>query len=202
MRRSLVLGFALVFGLMAGQVLSRDKPRDEPRVPPEEVTRALEKYGALGPEHAWLKKCEGKYDVRLRATFDPAEPMSETLGTCEDKLILGGLFLREEFDGECPFTHKPIHGIGVTGFDNARRKYQSSYINSLGSGISTCEGTADAAGKVLTFQGTRPNLMTGELMKVRSVFTIVDEKTSTYEEFVPGKDGREFRSLEITYTRK
>jgi hypothetical protein len=187
---------------MAGQVLSKDRPRDEPRVPPEEVTKALEKYGTPGPEHVFLKKFEGKYDVRLRGTFDPAEPMSETMGTCEDKVILGGLFLREEFDGECPFTHKPLHGVGITGFDNASRKYQSSYINSLGSGIFTSEGTADSAGKILTFHGTRPNLLTGELMKVRSVVRVVDEKTSIYEEFVPGKDGREFKSLEITYTKK
>jgi hypothetical protein len=76
------------------------------------------------------------------------------------------------------------------------------YLDSLGSGIYFAQGTSDPANKVITFYGTRPNLATGSLEKFRSVTTIVDDRKCLFEEFVPDKDGREFRCLEVTYIKK
>ena len=39
-------------------------------------------------------------------------------------------------------------------------------------------------------------------MTYRGVIKIVDDKTYTYEVYSNGEDGKEYKGMEITYTRK
>ncbi len=197
MRKSLLLGLVLALGFTAGQVMSKD----DPNRPSEDMKKAMEINGTPGPEHVHLKALEGKFDVRARATMDPSQPPKEAEGKCEQKMFYG-LFLKEEFEGKCPITGEDLHGIGFTGYDKAKGKYVSTWLDSLSSGIMFNEGTADASGKVITFHGACTDPLTGKENRVRSVLTIVDDKKHVFEMYRAGPDGKEFRSLEITYIRK
>lgn len=198
MRKSLLLGLVLITGFTAGQVLSKDDPRGSP----DEIMKAFERNGTPGAEHALLKKLEGRFECRTKATFEPGQPAKESVGTSEQKITFGGLFLQQNVVGTCPITGKSFQGVGYTGYDNAKKKYVAVWLDSLSSGIHPAEGTIDGAGKVITFNGTCTDPLSGKDEKYRSVLTIVDDNRSTYEIFNAGPDGKEFRAMEITYTKR
>ena len=49
---------------------------------------------------------------------------------------------------------QPYSGIGITAYDNLRKRYISTWIDSMGTGIFTMEGTANTDGKTITLKGT------------------------------------------------
>lgn len=193
----LLASVALAVAFLAGNAMSGD----ETRRPPEETMKALERYGTPGPEHAALKPLAGSFEARVKASFDPSQPAKETTGRSTNEVLFGGLFLKQEFEGTCPMTGKPFQGVGYLGFDNARKKYVATWLDSLSSGIFASAGAADAGGRVFTFNGTCPDPVTGAEKKTKCVFTIVDENRHVYECFEL-EGGKERRVLEITYTKK
>jgi hypothetical protein len=64
------------------------------------------------------------------------------------------------------------------------------------------EGTADASGKVFTYFGETPDPPAGKYVKSRAVVTIIDSNTRKFESFGPGPDGKEFKMMEMLYTRQ
>jgi hypothetical protein len=195
-RTSLLLAATLVVGFTAGQVLSKDESRRSK----EEITQALERYGKPGAQHEVLKALEGNFDVRAKAQVEPGKE-KETAGKSEIKSIFGGLFIQENVEGTCPYTGKSFHGLNYVGFDNLKKKYVSSWISSLGSGICNAEGTADPSGKVITFTGKSSDPITGKEQATRSVLTIQDDNKLRYEMFGQGPDGKEIKHLTLDYTR-
>ena len=198
MRRNLVLGLVLALGFAAGQVFSKDDPGRQQ----EETIKAMEAYGKVGPQHEFLKKLEGNFDSRSKATLDPAAAPKESTGKVESKLIFGGLFVKEDVNGTCPITGKKFHGVCYTGFDNAKKKYVSTWIDSLGSGIHYSEGVADPSGKSLELRGTCVDPLTGKDKNVREVRRILDDKQQILEMYEQGADGREVKCFEVDLIKK
>ena len=63
-------------------------------------------------------------------------------------------------------------------------------------------GKYDAATKTYTFQGTFPNPVTGKDEKARQAVKVIDDNKHVFE--MHGNDmgtGKEFKMMEITYTR-
>ena len=92
-------------------------------------------------------------------------------------------------------------GIGVTGYDNYTKKYVSTWMDSMGTGIFRMEGTGSADGRTITQKGSHEDPMQGR-MNHRAVTKIVDDNTEVFEMYNTGKDGKETKMMEITYTRK
>jgi hypothetical protein len=44
--------------------------------------------------------------------------------------------------------------------------------------------------------------MTGKVLAIRSTLRILDDDHNVYEMFSPGPDGKEYRMMQIDYTRK
>jgi hypothetical protein len=95
----------------------------------------------------------------------------------------------------------PFTGIGVTGYDNHTKKYVSTWMDSMGTGIFFFEGTASADGKTITQEACYDDPLKGP-MKWRSVTRIVDDNTLVFEMYGADKRGKEEKMMEITYTRK
>lgn len=187
MKTSFKLSLVVAFLGLAGLAVAGE---------PDDVEKAYARFATPGAEHKNLARLEGSYTTSVKAFGNEAK------GTCERKLLLGGLFLQEEFDGSCPVTGGSFKGLGLYGFDNAKKKYVSTWIDSAGSGIMVSEGTADEKGSTITYNGKATDPVTGKTKKVKSIFTIVDEKTQTYELLEAGADGVEARVVFVTYTKK
>jgi hypothetical protein len=157
------------------------------------------KLAIPGEPHKQLASLAGSWTTKTKSWMEPDKPPMETTGTCEDKVLLDGRFLQQECTGE--MMGQPYNGIGVHGYDNLTKKYVTTWMDSMGTGVFVMNGTASADGQTVTLHGSHPDPM-GGVMKHRAVWKLVDENTQTFEMYHKGKDGKEMKMMEITYTRK
>ena len=157
------------------------------------------KLGTPGAPHQVLASMAGIWNTRTKSCMEPGKSPIESTGTSEQKMILAGRFLHQEFVGD--MMGAPFTGIGVTGYDNHKKKYVSTWMDSMGTGILFFEGTADADGNTITQECRFDDPVRGPV-KWRSVTRIVGENTHLFEMYGTDKNGKEEKMMEITYTRK
>jgi len=158
------------------------------------------KAATPGEAHAKLKATEGSWNTVTKHWHDLASQPMESKGTCERKWIMDGRYMEEHYSGD--FMGMPFKGMGIGGYDNVQKKYVTTWIDNMGTGIMLFTGTADAPGKVFNYTGDYADPMTGKMQKMRSVMRIVDDKSHIFEMYGPGEDGKEFKMMEVTHTRK
>ncbi len=142
----------------------------------------------------------GTWTTKVKTWMDPTKPPEETEGTMKSKMILGGRFLEERYEGT--MMGKPFSGIGYTGYDNYKKKYVATWMDNGGTGIMTMAGSFDAAGKVMTSWGSMDDLIAKKTVKVKSVTTFVDDDTHRFEMWNTGPGGKLVKMMEMVTTRK
>jgi hypothetical protein len=93
-------------------------------------------------------------------------------------------------------------GKGYTGYDLYKKQYVSTWMDTMGTMIMTATGTADASGKKVTMTGQVDDFMTGKKMDFKQTATVIDPDHNMFELWMPGPDGKMFKTLEIHYMRK
>ncbi len=161
---------------------------------------AWAKLAAPGIHHEHLKALEGKWLVKAKATFMPGQPLEESEGKSTMKMVLGGRFLRQELDAT--MGGMPFQGIGFTGYDNGLQKYVGCWMDSMGTMMMTFTGTCSEEGRVLTTTSEFKDPLSGQVKKAKMVTRVLDKDKHTFEMFDIGADGKESKSLELTYTRR
>ena len=95
----------------------------------------------------------------------------------------------------------PFTGHGMHGYDNVTGKYWSTWNDSMSTGVMVSEGTCDAK-EACTFTGSWNDPMTKTLVTSRMMSRWTSPTTEVFEMYGPGPDGKEFKMMEITYTKK
>ena len=74
----------------------------------------------------------------------------------------------------------------------------------MGTGIMKLEGPWDEATKSITLTGKMidPSAGTAKETDIKEIFKIIDDKTQVMEMYGPYYDGKEYKMMEIKYTRK
>ncbi len=111
---------------------------------------AIAELAKPGPQHAELMKTAGNWIVEEKCWMTGAETTSK--GKAVFTPLLDGRFLRQEYQGE--FMGQPFHGIGLSGFNNATRKFEDVWIGSNCTSITFMTGTETETGKAWAFTGT------------------------------------------------
>jgi len=209
LNRYICLGaFALLSVIFAGLLLAQDKPakdakpgKDAPAVNIEEMTKKWMAAATPGAAHKALDSQAGEWDLTTKMwTPGTAGPPTETKGTATTKWILGGRFLQSDVTGE--MMGMPMTGLGITGYDNFKKKYVTYWIDSLGTAMYTAEGTADAAGKVFTYHGKMDEPATGEKDKpVKFIHRVLTADKHVFEIHDVAL-GANSKAMEMSYTRK
>jgi hypothetical protein len=120
------------------------------------------------------------------------------VGHAETKALLGDRFVQTSVTST--MMGKPFSGVGINGYDKAKKKFVGTWMDSMSTGIMQSEGTADASGKVMTTNMTGTDPLTGKPTRMRVVGRWeTDDKL--VEEFHEKKGGKEMKMMEITYTR-
>ena len=86
------------------------------------------------------------------------------------------------------------------GYDNAAKKYVSTWVDNMGTGIMYMEGKWNDNIKGIEFKGVTVDPMTGKDMKTRQVFLIKDDNSQVMEMYMEDK-GKEMKTMEIMLTR-
>lgn len=195
----------------AGPALADEKAADNPASKPaaaakkaapseEEATKAWQAYMTPGEGHRKLASFEGTWAVKVKMWMDPSKPPEESEGTMVSKMVLGGRYLEDRYEGT--MMGQPFTGLGYTGYDNYKKKVVGSWMDTAGTGIMAMTGSWDASGKVMTSTGTMEDPVQKRTTKVKSVGTIVDADNHTFEMWAQGPDGKMFKTMEMVYTRK
>jgi hypothetical protein len=145
-----------------------------------------------GPEHERLKQMEGTWEATSKVGG------MESKGTMTYKMWLGGLWLLSEYKGE--FAGAKFEGKGLEGYDPAKKKYITVWIDSMSAAPLVLEGNYDKAGKVLTMTGEGPG-PDGKPMKYKTVSEMKDKDSMVFTLFGPGQDGKVQDMVTITYKR-
>jgi hypothetical protein len=170
-RRGLVVTAvaALAVGWVGGSVYSEDAKPSE-----ADMKAAFEALGRPGPEHQRLKAFVGNWAVDAKMD-DGTGKMVDTKGTASFAMVLGDRYLRHEFQGT--FDGQPFVGRGIIGFDNATKKWISSWIDSMSTGMAVGEGQETEQGKAWRFKDTF-NGPSGP-MTMRNELTVVNANELT-----------------------
>ena len=185
----------LVFVAPAGAADESKKQDDAIKA----MMEAWTKYATPGPAHKELAGLVGRWDVV--ATFWPAPgaPPQTSKGISEMSLLLDGRYLLESFTS--PMPERVFQGMGITGYDNLKRKVVSVWIDTMGTGLMVSEGTRDASG-VLHTVGTTPDPVAGKDKTVKGREWTAADGIRHHEMWEAGPDGKDYRTMEILYTRK
>lgn len=159
-------------------------------------------YMTPGDVHKMMASWDGKWDCEVTMWHAAGAPPELSKGTASNKMVMGGRYQVGSFTGN--MMGQPFEGISTLAYDNNKKVFISTWIDNMGTGMMKLEGPWDEASKSITLSGTcvDPSSGTGKEMAVRETMRIIDDKTQIMEMFGPGNDGKEFKMMEIKYTRK
>lgn len=153
-----------------------------------------------GENHRRLDVLAGKWTYSLEHRMDAASKPETMAGSSENRWILNGRFLQQEHKGQ--WMGQPFEGMSITGYDNMRGEYASFWLDNMGTGMMSATAQYDEAAKTINETGSYACPMTGEKnRKFRGALKFVDNDHYTYEMYGLDKDGKEFQTMKIEYTR-
>jgi len=176
----------------------------QPQLPPgmsEADMKACEEAGTPGPAHAELAKRIGVWTCKATMWMTPDAPPAQSENTTTFTSFLDGRFVRCEVAGD--MMGMPFNGFGLYGFDNVAQEYQAFWVDSYGTGMMIGTGNKSADGKTFTWTYAYNCPIAKGPVKFRQVETITGANTMKMEMYGPdAKTGKEFKMLEVAYTRK
>ena len=139
MRRSQVLSFAFTMCLLSQAFAAEED--------------------SLSKEHAFLKKFAGTWSCASDCRMSPDKPPMKTTATSTNRMI-GDFWLVNEIvstGGGAKVT-----AIQTIGYDEKKKKFVGTWIDSMFNHQWQYEGTLNAEGTTLTMEVEGPNFMTGK----------------------------------------
>ncbi len=173
-------------------------PKKEPT--PEEMQKTWMDYATPGEVHKMIAQSDGEWQGTVTHWMAPGADGMESKCTANNKMVMGGRYQITDFKGE--FMGMPFEGMGTLAYDNTKKVFITTWIDNMGTGLMTMQGTWDDKTKSITFRGKMVDPSVGDYVDVKEVFTIKDEKTQTIEMFSPLPDGKgEFKTMQVVLKR-
>jgi hypothetical protein len=163
------------------------------------MAKAWENYMTPGDMHKWMASMDGKWEGEVSSWMAPDAPPTTSKVTCENKTIMGGRYQESVNKGN--MMGMPFEGRGTMAYDNSKKKFISTWIDNMGTGIMTMEGTYDEASKTLNMSGKMTDPASGKDIDMREVVTMPDDKHQVMAMYC-NQHGKEFKTMEIKMTKK
>jgi hypothetical protein len=175
---------------------------------PQEMMKQMMEMSKLNENHKLLADMDGNWNFAIKMWMNPdpnAKPQ-ESKGTANRKSVMGGRYVVMDVTGKMQMPgpdgkmkDMQFKGMGIEGYDNVKKKFVSSWIDNMGTGIQFSEGTYDPAAKTFTF-ASEMEPMPGMKTPVREVLKMTD-KDHMQMEWYETHGGQEKKTMEIAYTR-
>ncbi len=170
-----------------------DRPLDKE---PSQDDRA--RLAQPGPEHRNLSAFVGSWDVSGQMWMEPGASPETVSGTCTARWVLDNRFVQSHAEGS--YGGKPYEGFGVMGYDNAQKKYVSSWQDNMCTSLKSAKGEYDAASKTFTFKGESKDEK-GLNVLTRCTVKVTSDNEHTETMFVTAPGQKEAKVMEITFRR-
>ncbi len=162
-----------------------------------DMMKQMMEMSKLNENHKLLSSLDGNWDYTIKFWMNPdpnAKPQ-ESKGSATRKSIMGGRYVMMDVSGKMQFK-----GMGMEGYDNVKKKFVASWIDSMGTGIEFSEGTYDPATKSFTYT-SEMEPVPGMKTSIREVIKIADDSHMMLE-WYENQGGQEKKTMEISYTKK
>ena len=190
---SVILVAALVCAAMA-----EDKPAMSAQ--DEAMMKACMELAAPGPQHQAMAKDVGKWNGQMKFWMDPTAPAQETACMRTAYMDMDGRYLIEEETSN--MMGMPYKGKSTVGFDKFRGEYVFFYYDNMSTAFMTARGKLADDGKSIEYKGTSDDPMTNRKdVPLRMVMREADADHQSMEMYTTSPDGKEFKCMEIAYTR-
>ena len=171
---------------------------------PVDTAKAMEAMmmaATPGEPHKMLASSNGNWNAEVSMWMTPDAPVTKSAGTATNRMIMEGRYQISEFKGD--MMGMPFTGMSTTGYDNVKKKFVSTWVDNLGTGIIQMEGPWDDATKTMTLTGKMIEPTTGQDCEMKENFKVVDDNTQIMEMYGPDpKTGVLYKTMEIKFTRK
>lgn len=191
MKRVTLTAYTLLLAGFASQLIAQ---ADQ-----DAAMKALMAYMTPSDVHTMIAKDEGEWNEEITLWMAPGAPPTKSTATVTNKMVMGGRYQESKHTGS--FMGMPFEGYALTGYDNAKKAFVSSWVDNMGTGIMFMEGKWDEKTKTIHFTGKTTDPSTGKDIPVRETFTWIDSNKQKMEMFMT-QDGKEFKNMEIIFTRK
>ncbi|MCH7701570.1 MAG: DUF1579 domain-containing protein [Planctomycetes bacterium] len=153
-----------------------------------------------GDAHKHLDYFVGKWKTKTKIYMGgPGSPPMESDGQSSMKWVLDGRFIMHEHKGT--MMGQPYEGIGMTGYDNYRNLYISSWCSNMGTNMLTFAGMRHPETGVFTYYGEMDEPSMNVIGRtVKYVTRIVDADHYTFE-IIDLHAGDDYKVIELSYER-
>ena len=189
----------------AAATSSAAAPGGQPNM--QEMMKQMAELAKLNENHKVLTDLDGNWNYTIKLWINPDQPKpQESKGTAVRKSLMGGRYVVMDVTGKMQAPGEDgkmkdvqFKGMGVEGYDNVKKKFVSSWIDNMGTGIQFSDGTYDPATKTLTYT-SEIEPMPGMKMPVKEVIKVADNNHMTLE-WYENHGGQEKKTMQIDYTR-
>lgn len=199
------LSFTLTAACMA-QDSTAPKPDAKPAGTGDAQMAGMVELGKPGENHKMLETTVGSWNYKVKWWMIPGAPPMEAGGASATKSVMGGRYFITDHTGKMSMPGPDgkmmdleFKGMSTEGYDNVKKKFVSSWIDNMGTGILLMEGTYDPATKSVTYLGEEQPAP-GVKFNVREVITYTDKDHHTMD-YYEVHDGTETKMMAIDYTR-
>jgi hypothetical protein len=170
--------------------------------PPDSATmmKNWNDFMTVGTEQKKMAEMEGNWNATVTSWMDAGAPAMTSKGTAVNKMLMDGRYLQGAFTGE--FNGMPFQGQSLMAYDNGQKKYVTTWIDNMGTGVMHMTGVWDEATKTVKYEGTTTDPMTHKAVPVKQVEKIMGKDSIHTEMYMIGSNGKEFKSMELLYVRK
>ena len=212
MSRNKYLSYLTVFALSGAicipAIAADDKKASDKQPSESDMMAMMMEMAKPGENHKILQDGAGSWTYTVKMWMSPDAPAMESSGTSVARSVFDGRYLITEHTGKMQMPggadgkmqDMEFKGMATEGYDNAKKKFVSSWIDNMGTGLMYMEGTYDPATKTLTYQGEY-QMMPDTKTKVRETIKFTDKNHRTFE-FFEDRGGKEVKTMELNYTRK
>lgn len=164
--------------------------------------KAMQEWMAMsspGVAHEKLKAMEGSYKTTTRVWQAPGAQPLESQGKASFKMILGGRFLQQDFEGQ--MMGMPQLGLGLLGYDNHRKQFMGVWCDTFSTTMYTMAGGLSKDGKTITMFGEMDEPSTKEIGKIIKWVTRQQDKDTFFFEAWEVQYGEPFLVMQVQYER-
>lgn len=166
----------------------------------EEMMKKWTEYSTPSEAHKFLATAAGKWSYTSKMWESKESKPEESRGTATMKMIMGGRYLQQEVKGKA--MGQPFEGMGFTGYDNLKKRTNSTWMDNMGTAIMSGNGTLNMETKTISEEGefTCP-MEKDSTAKYRSEWVMTDKNNMTFTMFSTMEGKEEFKAMEMTYKR-
>lgn len=175
--------------------------------PSADEMKQMMEMAKLNDNHKLLVSTAGTWSYTVKMWMDPKGKPTESTGTAVRKSVMDGRYVSGDYSGKFKMPgadgkmmEMNFMGMSMDGYDNVKKKFVSGWVDNMGTGIMTMDGTYDAATKTFTYTGEY-EMMPGMKEKVRQLIKMADKDHMTMEYYEDRGQG-EAKTMEINYTKK